>query len=273
MKFPEKSFNRSAIFVSLIKHHTMKKVLLSLGIFSMLLGACKKESTTDNTIVRLKTITYTHPTNPLQNKTYTVYRNSADLIDSVVLTASDASGYRHFSFFHTAGRLDSIVQYNSTGAWVQTAPAVWSGDKLVAFWTLAYTYDGQQRITQKLYTNGSLFHVEHFADSSVFHYDPIGTDPEYKSYVQYYNKSLLNPFRMYKYENAYPISNLIFNNISSDFFGTYTYPFGDYNVYNSSGARTTAGTYVYSGNFHNYPTSMQNVANGTLNFTLTFTYE
>lgn len=248
----------------------MKNTLLVIG-FLFIIAACKKESS-DESIVKLKSITYTHATNPLLNKSYTVYRNANDLIDSIVINGSDATVYRSYVFYHTAGRLDSVMQYTSIGLFY-TSYASWSGNNLIAFWTLSYEYDSQQRITKKLYTDGSFFRVEHFADSSVFHYDLAGPTPEYKKFVQYYNKTLKNPFRMYKYESAYAISNFIFNAISSDFSGTYTYPYGEYNLYDESGIKTSSGTYNYSGNFNGYPTSLQNFNTGDLNYTLTFTYE
>jgi hypothetical protein len=248
----------------------MKNTLLVAG-FLIMMAACKKE-TSDDSIVKLKSITYTHATNPLANKSYTIYRNAADLIDSIVINGSDATAYKSYVFYHTAGRLDSVMQYTSSGLFY-TSRATWSGNNLVAFWVLNYEYNSQQRITKKLYTNGSFFRVEHFADSSAFYYDETGPLPEYKSYVQYYNKTVKNPFRMYKYESAYAISNFIFNAISSDFSGTYTYPSSDYNQYNAAGNKTGMGTNTYSGNYKGYPTSLQQINNDVLQYTLTFVYE
>lgn len=250
----------------------MKKtlyLLLAIGI----MAACKKESTSTDAPVILKSITYTHPSNALLNRVYNIYRNAGKLIDSVVITGSDPNVYKRLVFYHTAERLDSVLQYNSSNTLSIRSIATWSGNNLIAFWTLSYQYDSENRLTRKTYSNGSFFRVEHFADSSVFNYDAIGTDPEYKSYVQYYNKSVKNPFKIYKYENAYAINNLVFNAISSDFHGMYTYAYGNFNEYNLAGSLTSKGTYSHSGNFKGYPLSSQYIVNGTTNYTLTFTYE
>ncbi len=253
----------------------MKKfIYLLLAVYTI--TACKKEdttSTTPTTPVILKSVTYTHATNTSLNKVFNIYRNANKLIDSVVISGADASTYKRYVFYHTAERLDSVLQYNSSNTMTFRSIATWTGNNLTAFWTLNYQYDTDNRITKKIYTSGSFFRVEHFADSSVFNYDEIGADPEYKSYVQYYNKSVKNPFKMYKYENTYAMNNFIFNAISSDFNGMYTYPFGNFNEYNLAGALISRGSYNYSGDFKGYPLSVQYITNSATVYTLTLSYE
>lgn len=250
----------------------MKKIIYFLAAVCSVL-ACKKETGTNTTTPILKSVTYTHATTASLNKVYTIYRNASDLIDSVVVTGATASDYKRFVFFQASGKLDSVLQYNSSNAVTIRSIANWSGNNLVGFWVLSYVYDSNNRIIKKLYPSGSFFRVEHFADSSVFYYDEIGADPEYKSYVQYFNKSLKNPFRLYKYENAFAINNLVFNAFSADSHGMYSYPFGDYREYNPAGTVTMIGTNSFSGNLNGYPTSMQFISNGSASYTLTFAYE
>lgn len=249
----------------------MKKLIFIYAVV-VFISSCKKTTTSDP-VVKLKSITYTNSSNSTQNKTYRIFRNSTDLIDSVVVTGLASSDYKRFSFFHTSQKIDSIVQYNSSNVIVQTAKAIWTGNLMTGFWILTYTYDSENRITQKLYSDGSFFRVEYPGDSAVFYYDLIGPDPEYKKYVQYYNKSVKNPFRLYKYDNSFPINNLIFNAISSDFTGNFSYAFGKANLYNTSGVLTTSYQINYSGNFNGYPTALEYVVGGISSYTLSFEYE
>ncbi|MBX7225742.1 MAG: hypothetical protein K1X55_06910 [Chitinophagales bacterium] len=250
----------------------MKKSIY-LMLFVCLMLACKKESTTTETPTILTSITYTHPTNAAQNKVFRIYRNTNKLIDSVVLTGADAGAYKRLVFYHTGERLDSVLQYNASNILSFSSKATWSGNNLTAFWTLTYLYDSENRIIKKTYTDGAYFSVTHSADSSVYQYDEAGANPAYVSYVQYYNKSVKNPFRIYKYENAYAMNNFVFNGISSDFNGMYPYAYGNFNEYNQSGALIYSGTYNYSGNFNGYPTTAAYVFNGNTAYTLTFAYE
>lgn len=242
-------------------------IILLFGL--CVVTSCKKESTQPK-VTKLKSITYT---NPDLSREYIIYRNSNELIDSIVAIGSEAGDYLKYDFYHTGERLDSILSYNSTN-FLSKAKSSWTGNSLLGFWGITYTYNSDYRVVKKLYNSGSFFRVEHFADSSVYYYDQIGEVPEYKNFVQYYDKSIKNPFRLYKYENAYVINNFVFGGLASDFTGMNSFVNSTVNIYNSSGTKlNSSGSQSFSGNFEGYPTTMQNITYSTTSYTLDFHYE
>lgn len=227
----------------------------------------QKKHLKKSNIVLVKSITSTRATNPSLNMKYTLYRNNNYLLDSVVITGSSISAYKRYVFFHTNNRLDSVLQYKANNILVSSSIATWSRNNLIGFWSLNYLYDTENRITKKIYNDGSYFRIQYYADSSVLFSKHAGVEPEYKSSTKYYDKSTKNSFKMYKYENAYAINNFVFKSIASEFTGLYPYMNKISNIYNNLGIKTGIEEYQFSGDYEGYPISIE-YSFGILNYTL-----
>jgi hypothetical protein len=192
------------------------------------------------------------------NVIYNLFYNSDKKLERISFKSISSSTpvNSHYFLQYTAGKLDSVIRFDSiTNTRLGAAGADWTGDKMTFFWLSTYTYDVQNRITNISTTSGNVFRSVFLNDSAVNYFDPPGIDPEYLSWVTYRANNVKNPFRIKGNENLFPINNYVFNFINTTTKdGSFDLAESKSSLYKTDGSIEYVTFNNYEGNVLNYPT-------------------
>lgn len=251
----------------------MKKIILILSIISIAMSSCKKEETKAKQ-TRLKTYTHDYYTRsaPAALDKYTIEYNSANKISKVIYENNGALYYTQTCVYTTTNILDSIVIRNAAGSLVNYYKIGWTGNKLTSYNTTTLTYNSNDLIDKKIYSDGSYFRNEYKADSVLLYYKPVST-PEVISGRYKLSSTIKNPFLISRFEaEAYLTGILFYYNDPSNALlpniETAKTSYYNGNFYDQS-------TFTFEGDFNGYPlkrTSSNNVIDGNKSKE-TYTYE
>ncbi|HRH58367.1 MAG: hypothetical protein U0T69_08585 [Chitinophagales bacterium] len=247
-------------------------IILSCLIFAI---ACKQNEGPQPDRY-LSTINFTNGTS--FNVTYQLFYTTDKKLERISFkgTSSSIPINNHYFLQYKAGKLDSIIRYDSiANTRLGAVGATWTGDRMSFFWTSTYTYDAQGRITNTSAASGNVYRTVFLSDSTLNYVDPPGIDPEYLSWVTYRVASIKNPFLIKGNESLFPINNYVFNFINhtcKD--GGFDLAESKSTLYKPDGSIHYITTNSYTGNLSNYPTK-QTITYSTSSEvrTLQFTYE
>lgn len=252
----------------------MKRILfiLSCLIFAI---ACKQneEPQPDR---YLSSINFTNSSS--FNVTYNLFYSADKKLERISFKGVSSSIPVNIHYFlqYKAGKLDSIIRYDSiANTRIGAVGASWTGDRMTFFWTSTYTYDAQGRITNTSAASGNVFRSVYLNDSTSNFFDPAGVDPEYLSWVTYRAANIKNPFRIKGNESLFPINNYVFNFINhSCKDGGFDLAESKSTLYKPDGSIDYITTNTYEGNLSNYPTKQTITYSSSSEVrTLQFTYE
>jgi len=204
----------------------------------------------------LSSINFTNGTS--FNVTYNLFYDADKKIERISFKGISSSVpiNSHYFLQYKAGKLDSIIRYDSiSNTRLGAVGASWTGDRMTFFWTSTYTYDAQGRISNFSATSGNVYRTVFLSDSTLNYVDPVGADPEYLSWVTYRSAGIKNPFLIKGNESLFPINNYVFNFINhtcKD--GGFDLAESKSTLYKPDGSINYITNNTYEGNLSNYPT-------------------
>lgn len=237
----------------------MKNIFSLVAISVLLIGACKKKDNEPKSTLLSKIRYYNNPNT--FDVTYQLHYISDSILERISLKGFNSAGSvntHYFMKYDLSGKLDSIIQFDSISntRW-DAVGADWTGNNMTFFWRSTYTFDSQGRIVTSTSIAGNILRYSYLTDSTVVYFDPVGSDPEYKSYVTYRASNVKNPFRLRKNETLYPINNYVFNFINHTCReGMFELAESKNSNYSSAGTLQSLQYRSYEGNVNGYPTKL-----------------
>ncbi len=249
----------------------MKKIILILIVFSVIICSCTKEENKPKQ-TRLKTYTHDYYTRtPASVDKYTIEYNSNNKISKVLYESNGLLYSTKYCVYTAANVLDSIVERFVTG-WSTNYKITWTGNKITKYGDTQLTYNGNGLIDKKIYADGSYFRNEYKGDSVLLYYKSVST-PEVISDRYKLSSTIKNPFLISGFEaEAYVTGILFYYNDASNALlpniETAQIAYINGNLWYKS-------DYTFEGDFNGYPLKRNELTN-TLDGNKskeTFTYE
>lgn len=194
------------------------------------------------------------------NVTYQLYYNAEKKLERISYKGSTPGGTVNVHYFmeYVAGKLDSIIEFDSTSntRW-DAVGADWTENKMTFFWRSTHIYDTENRIINSTTISGNITRYEYLTDSSIAYFDPVGSDPEYKLWVTYRTSNTKNPFRIKGNETLFPINNFVFSLVNNQIFnGGFELAESRNTYYKPDGTLQYIQNAAYEGNVNGYPTKV-----------------
>jgi hypothetical protein len=171
----------------------MKKIILILIVFSVIISSCKKEENKPKQ-TRLKTYTHEYYARiPARIDKYTIEYNSKNKISKVINERNGVLYSTKYCVYTAENILDSIVEKFVDGG-SSFYKIIWTGNKITKFDDIQLTYNSDGLIDKKIYFSDSYTRIEYKGDSVLFYYKEKASVPEVISRRYKFSSTIKNPF-------------------------------------------------------------------------------